>query len=123
MARSRTTCETHLRRALGHDAFASALARGGRLTLEQAVARALDEEPTASQDADRAQTGVAAALTRREREIAELIARGLSNKDIASALVIAQRTAEGHVGRILYKMGFTSRTQVAAAWAAQHAGR
>ena len=56
-------------------------------------------------------------------EIAQLIARGFSNKDIAGALVIAQRTAEGHVGRILYKTGFTSRTQVAAAWAAQYGSR
>jgi DNA-binding NarL/FixJ family response regulator len=58
------------------------------------------------------------ALTRREREIAALIAQGLSNREIASALVIAQRTAEGHVERILAKLGFTSRAQIAA-WAAE----
>jgi DNA-binding CsgD family transcriptional regulator len=58
------------------------------------------------------------ALTRRELEIAGLVAQGLSNKEIAGILVIAQRTAEGHVEHILRKLGFTSRSQIAA-WAAQ----
>ncbi len=53
-------------------------------------------------------------LTRRESEIAELVAQGLSNKDIAAALVISQRTAEGHIEHILDKLGFNSRTQIAA---------
>jgi DNA-binding NarL/FixJ family response regulator len=57
-------------------------------------------------------------LTRREREIAHLIAKGLTNKDIASTLVISQRTAEGHVEHILTKLGFRSRAQVAA-WVAE----
>jgi non-specific serine/threonine protein kinase len=56
-------------------------------------------------------------LTRREQQIAELVAAGLSNKEIAARLVIATRTAEGHVERILVKLGFTSRTQIAA-WVA-----
>jgi non-specific serine/threonine protein kinase len=53
-------------------------------------------------------------LTRRERQVADLVAQGLSNKDIAAKLVIAQRTAESHVENILTKLGFTSRTQIAA---------
>jgi DNA-binding NarL/FixJ family response regulator len=57
-------------------------------------------------------------LTRREREIADLVAEGLSNKDIATKLVISQRTAETHVEHILTKLGFTSRAQIAA-WAAE----
>jgi DNA-binding NarL/FixJ family response regulator len=40
-------------------------------------------------------------LTRRECEVADLIAQGLSNKDIATRLVISQRTAESHVEHIL----------------------
>jgi len=56
-------------------------------------------------------------LTPREREIADLVAQGKSNKDIANTLVIAQRTAETHVEHILAKLGFTSRTQIAA-WVA-----
>jgi DNA-binding NarL/FixJ family response regulator len=55
-------------------------------------------------------------LTRREREIALLIARGLSNKGIADELVISPATAARHVTNILTKLGFTSRAQVAA-WA------
>jgi DNA-binding NarL/FixJ family response regulator len=57
-------------------------------------------------------------LTRREHQIAELIAKGLSNKDIAINLVISQRTAESHVEHILAKLGFASRVQIAA-WTAQ----
>ncbi len=42
-----------------------------------------------------------------------MVAQGLSNRDIATRLVIAQRTAEDHVARILTKLGFTKRTQLA----------
>jgi non-specific serine/threonine protein kinase len=52
-------------------------------------------------------------LTPRERQIAELIRDGLSNKEIAETLVISRRTAEAHVEHILAKLGFTSRIQVA----------
>jgi len=53
-------------------------------------------------------------LSRREQQIAELVAEGTSNKEIAARLVIAPRTAEGHVEHILVKLGFTSRAQIAA---------
>ncbi|MFI1919535.1 LuxR C-terminal-related transcriptional regulator [Nocardia sp. NPDC020380] len=53
-------------------------------------------------------------LTRREREIAELVSRGLTNKQIAAALHIAERTAENHVQHILAKLDFASRAQIAA---------
>jgi DNA-binding CsgD family transcriptional regulator/tetratricopeptide (TPR) repeat protein len=52
-------------------------------------------------------------LTAREREVAALVAAGLSNKEIAAKLVISERTAEGHVERILGKLGFRSRSQIA----------
>jgi DNA-binding CsgD family transcriptional regulator len=52
-------------------------------------------------------------LTAREREIADLVAKGLTNKEIAARLVIADRTAEGHVEHILTKLGFRSRSQIA----------
>ena len=57
-------------------------------------------------------------LTAREREVAGLVARGLSNREIADALVITEGTAEVHVKHILSKLGFKSRSQVAV-WAAQ----
>ena len=57
-------------------------------------------------------------LTRREREIAELVGRGLTNRQIADLLHIAERTAENHVQHILAKLGFRNRSQIAA-WAAR----
>jgi DNA-binding CsgD family transcriptional regulator/sugar lactone lactonase YvrE len=54
------------------------------------------------------------ALTRREREVAFLVAQGLTNREIAERLFIAERTAEGHVESIRNKLGFHSRTQLAA---------
>ncbi|WP_407657142.1 response regulator transcription factor [Kibdelosporangium aridum] len=53
-------------------------------------------------------------MTPREWQVAELVAQGLTDKQIAAALVIAQRTAEGHVQRVLAKLGFTNRVQVVA---------
>lgn len=61
-----------------------------------------------------------ARLTEREREVAALLARGLSNRQIAAALVITTATAERHVTNVLTKLGFHSRTQIAA-WAAKQA--
>jgi DNA-binding CsgD family transcriptional regulator len=58
-----------------------------------------------------------AGLTRREQEIAALVARGLTNRQIADVLQIAERTAENHVQHILTKLGFRNRAQIAA-WAA-----
>jgi non-specific serine/threonine protein kinase len=53
-------------------------------------------------------------LTRREREITELIATGLTNRQIAARLFIAQRTVDTHVAHILAKLGCSNRAQVAA---------
>ena len=57
------------------------------------------------------------ALTRREREVADLVSRGLTNRELASRLVIAERTAENHVQHILTKLGLSNRSQLAV-WAA-----
>src|SRR5438105_15288147 len=62
------------------------------------------------------------ALSRREREVAALVAQGLSNRDIAERLFISERTAEGHVEQIRNKLGFKSRSQVAA-WVASDSTR
>jgi non-specific serine/threonine protein kinase len=58
-------------------------------------------------------------LTAREREIASLMADGLSNRDIAEKLVISEGTVEVHVKHVLGKLGFRSRSQVAAWFARQ----
>ncbi len=108
-------CVRELAATLGEDAYARAFAEGAERGYDHAIAVALQEEPDrrcVRRSADKP------LLTRREREIADLIAQGRTNKQIASALVIAQRTAESHVENILVKLGFTSRAQVAA-WTAE----
>lgn len=60
-------------------------------------------------------------LTRREQEVAGLVAEGLTSREIAQRLFISERTAEGHVEQIRNKLGFRSRAQIAA-WAAAGAG-
>ena len=107
-------CERQARQALGLAAFQAAYHRGLELTAEDVLAYAL-QQPPKKPPAPAVSDG--APLTPRELQVARLIAGGRSNKEIAAALVIAQRTAEGHVERILTKLGFTSRAQVAA-WVA-----
>lgn len=58
-------------------------------------------------------------LTRRELEVASMVASGMTNRQIAERLFIAERTAEGHVERIRSKLGVRSRTEVAT-WAVAH---
>ena len=69
----------------------------------------------------RAPTGLS--LTRREQEIARLISDGLTNREIASRLVIAERTVDTYVSRILAKLGCTRRAQVAAIMTAREISR
>ncbi|SDC62032.1 ATP-binding protein [Rhodococcus tukisamuensis] len=104
-------CEQHARSALGQRAFETALRQGAGLTLDEIVAFAVGDEPPPAEPA----TGHPAAdLTPREQEVADLVARGLTNRAIAEQLVISQRTAQGHVEHVLSKLGFTSRAQIAA---------
>jgi predicted ATPase/DNA-binding CsgD family transcriptional regulator len=119
--------EDALREALGSavfesEAFEKAFAEGASYSFDQAVALALGENgDAAGPDQPRPRrVGTPGGLTRREWEIAQLLGEGLSNKDIADRLVISQRTAETHVERILSKLGFTSRLQVAS-WVAEQA--
>ena len=53
-------------------------------------------------------------LSARESEVATLVANGLTNREIAARLVISERTAGNHVAHILTKLGFTTRSQIAA---------
>jgi DNA-binding NarL/FixJ family response regulator len=57
-------------------------------------------------------------LTRREQEVAALVAQGWTNRQIAERLVIVEGTADRHVSNILSKLGFRSRAQLAV-WAAE----
>jgi non-specific serine/threonine protein kinase len=82
------------------------------LTVKEALAYALGEEAEALPGPLPGSS--LPQLTPREREVAELVARGDSNKEIAANLTVSRRTAETHIEHILSKLGFTSRTQIAA---------
>ena len=64
------------------------------------------EQPPADERTER--------LTRREQEVALLVARGLTNRQIAQELSVSRNTANNHVARILRKLGLRSRAQIAA---------
>ncbi|HUR08086.1 MAG TPA: LuxR C-terminal-related transcriptional regulator [Nonomuraea sp.] len=109
LVRYHDECESRTRHALGDSAYDAAVKRGARLSYDEALGYALQEDtpPDEKAQADPVR------LTRREREIAALVAQGMTNKQIAAALVIAQRTAEAHIEHILNKLGFNSRAQIA----------
>jgi len=69
------------------------------------------EQPAAAAEPVRA--GATIELSKREREVAQLVARGLSNREIADRLYLSERTIDNHVHHILDKLGFDSRVQVA----------
>ncbi|SDK32233.1 non-specific serine/threonine protein kinase [Lentzea albidocapillata subsp. violacea] len=102
-------CESATVSALGEQEFRAVFRKGMDLELDDAVAFAIGEE----QAQDPVPVLALTPLTRREQQVADLIAGGMSNKEIAARLVIARRTAEGHVERILQKLGFSSRAQIA----------
>jgi DNA-binding CsgD family transcriptional regulator len=135
------------RQQVGDRASDRAWADGLAMSLEQAIDEALDEHPGAARpvSSDRPAAPVAAAvpngaltpisgassltelpdgtlvepLTERQREVAALVARGLTNRQIGEALVITEGTANLHVKHILRKLGFATRAQIAA-WATRH---
>jgi non-specific serine/threonine protein kinase len=108
-----------LRAGLGEAAFAAAWAEGDTLELEAILARALAEAPV---DLDSpsphhpSPTQPYAGLTARECEAAILIAQGKSNREIAQAMTVRVKTVETYVTRILGKLAFESRVQIAT-WA------
>jgi non-specific serine/threonine protein kinase len=103
-------CVEHARRLLGGLNYTKNFQLGEALNLPEMIAYALcrvpvDAVPPTDDDP---------VLTRRESQVAALIAEGLSNREIADRLFIAKRTVDSHVEHILEKLGFRSRTQIAA---------
>ena len=94
------------------DAIRAAFA--GEVHLDPQVARVLAQRMRARRDEVPTE-----ALTPRELEVLQLLARGAANKEIAADLSITERTARTHVSNILGKLGLASRTQ-AALWAVEH---
>lgn len=100
--------------ALGPTATRAARRAGGALSLDEAIAEALALVRTTSSAAQTQASG----LSGRESEVADLIAEGRTNRQIAAALFITEGTVANHVVHILNKLGHTSRAQIAV-WASR----
>ncbi|MGY1636765.1 ATP-binding protein [Geodermatophilus sp. SYSU D00742] len=98
------------RRTLGARRWAAGYAEGSALDRAAAVALALGE----AVDAAPPPAPPSGPLTRRQLEVAGLVAQGLTDREIAARLVISPRTAESHVEQILTRLGFRSRAEIAA---------
>ena len=110
------------REALGGPTFAALMGRGRSMALHEAIGLALaSAEPGRAAGASTGPADLCAALTPREREVAALIARGLTNRQIAQALIITPGTAALHVEHIRTKLGAHSRAQIAT-WFVQGGG-
>jgi non-specific serine/threonine protein kinase len=107
------------RAALPGAEYRAALAKGSAMDRAEAIAFALGEPARPRPGAGPAGPGQ---LTRRERDVAALVARGQSNSQIAASLVISVRTVETHVQHIMDKLGCGTRAQIAAWSAAQPPG-
>jgi len=103
-------CIAELRRQLGVQRYDKLVGAGGGLDPGEVVAFALESK-----------TSVAGGLSARETQVAMRIHRGMSNRDIAGELVLSVRTVDTHVQRILGKLGFSSRAQIAAWYEATYA--
>ncbi len=119
------TCEgvgAEIRRHLPVDRYAAVWAEGHAFTFDQAVAAALALAAPVTPEPEEIlpPPPSAASLTRREREVAQLLARGGTDRQIADALFISVGTAGGHVHHILQKLDLQSRHQVAR-WLRTHA--
>jgi DNA-binding NarL/FixJ family response regulator len=102
------------RATLGEPAFEEAWAEGRAMAPEQAVDYALSEEkkpasPPPEGNASVAPASLPAGLSAREAEVLKLVAKGLTNAQVAQALFISPRTINGHLGSIYAKLGISSR--------------
>lgn len=107
-----------LRHTLGETAFDATWAEGAGLPVSQVIDLAVTPPPSDATElsASRSVKAAFGGLSARERETAALIAAGLSNREIANHMVVGLKTVETYVTRILIKLGFDSRVQVAT-WA------
>jgi len=101
------------RALLGEAAWEAVWSEGSAMSPEEAVEYALSEEGAPARKSPPADRRADDLLTRREREVASLVARGLTNRQIAQELVISERTVDKHVTNLLKKLNLRSREQVA----------
>ena len=102
-----------VRAGLKDEEFEVAWTEGRRMSIEDAIEYALSTEDTSAAGDTRDRAENLDPLTRREREVAALIGQGFTNRRIAEELGITERTVETHVGKVLRKLGLSSRTQIA----------
>jgi len=101
--------------ALPKSVATAAVTRGAAMSQADAIAFALAEPSRSPSRSDGTRAGGnQPPLTRREQDVAVLVARGLSNGQIAATLVISARTVEKHVQHIMDKLGFHARAEIAA---------
>jgi DNA-binding NarL/FixJ family response regulator len=105
--------ERRARSDLGAPAYEMAHRHGASLNRNEVLRYAIEQVRPARLPA------TASVLSARELEVSRLVAQGQSNREIADTLVLSPRTVEGHVGRILTKLDFTSRIQLAV-WVERH---
>jgi non-specific serine/threonine protein kinase len=113
---ARTVVVEPSRALVGAERADAAIDEGARMSVDEAVAEARMSEPGSLSGAGESW----GPLSKREREVAQLVAGGLTNRQIAERLVIAERTVEGHLERIRGKLGLRSRTQIAVWVVARH---
>ena len=111
------------RAALGEQRFDELLSRGLAMHLADALAMAKGETPAAGVLGGESGASAARQLTRREKEIAALVAAGLGNREIAARLFLSKRTVDSHMEHIFTKLGLSSRTQLASWVLGQGKGR
>ena len=93
------------------------------MTPDEAVAYALSKEENPAPTPRQPAVGTPpASLTRREREVVAVVARGLTNRRIAVDLGVSERTVETHVRNALKKLGLKSRFQLAERWQGGYPG-
>jgi predicted ATPase/DNA-binding CsgD family transcriptional regulator len=102
----------HSRDRLGKSRSETAWKEGWAMSMDRLIDYALGENEAETQDN-------AGPLSRRERDVAKLVAAGMTNRQIGERLFISSRTVDGHVERIRSKLGVRSRTEVAT-WALEH---
>ena len=104
-----SACRDRLEQAMAPRALSAALNAGAKRSPTGIIAYALAEQVAHPIPADEPPM-----LTNRQQEIAAFISKGLTSREIGAALVISARTVESHIENIMTRLGFTSRSQIAA---------
>ncbi len=102
-----------VRHQLREDTFSIAWREGRALPIDEAMDLALRDDTSSRTASDPADIDGVGALSPRERDVAQLIAGGSSNREIADALVVSVKTVETHIQHIFRKLNVKGRSEVA----------